>query len=257
MAITEILGSDLVSASRETINDNFAELDARAPFAAMTGNDAGLLKLTNALQTALSIVGLILETTNANDEAKQWGIYAQKSAAGASGATSLQIRNRNADQSEAWTPIVLDSNGNNIYLNYGFLAGAQAHGDTFMGGNIFAVGPVYASEGITDNSGGTAFHISAAGFKLRDDLPFRWSSTDNWSETADAGIARNAAGIVEVNNGTPGTLADLKVRNIIVATQTPASAAAAGTAGMIAWDASYIYICVADATWKRVAIATW
>lgn len=44
---------------------------------------------------------------------------------------------------------------------------------------------------------------------------------------------------------------------LVVATSTPASAAAAGTAGTIAWDSNYIYICVATNTWKRVAIATW
>lgn len=42
-----------------------------------------------------------------------------------------------------------------------------------------------------------------------------------------------------------------------VATSTPASAIAAGTAGTITWDASYIYVCTALNTWKRVAIATW
>lgn len=30
-----------------------------------------------------------------------------------------------------------------------------------------------------------------------------------------------------------------------------------GDAGMIAWDANYIYVCVADATWKRVALSTY
>lgn len=39
--------------------------------------------------------------------------------------------------------------------------------------------------------------------------------------------------------------------------KTPASAIAAGTAGDICWDASYIYVCVATDTWKRVGIATW
>ena len=39
--------------------------------------------------------------------------------------------------------------------------------------------------------------------------------------------------------------------------QTPATAAATGTAGMICWDASYIYVCVATNTWKRTALATW
>lgn len=37
----------------------------------------------------------------------------------------------------------------------------------------------------------------------------------------------------------------------------PGSAGDAGTAGQVAWDADYIYICVADSTWKRAAISTW
>ena len=40
-------------------------------------------------------------------------------------------------------------------------------------------------------------------------------------------------------------------------TKTPASAAATGTLGDIAWDTSFIYVCTATDTWKRVAIATW
>jgi hypothetical protein len=43
----------------------------------------------------------------------------------------------------------------------------------------------------------------------------------------------------------------------ITTAQTPASAAATGTAGTIAWDSSYIYVCTATNTWKRAAIATW
>lgn len=37
----------------------------------------------------------------------------------------------------------------------------------------------------------------------------------------------------------------------------PSTAASAGTAGQIAWDASFIYICTATDTWKRVGISTW
>lgn len=44
---------------------------------------------------------------------------------------------------------------------------------------------------------------------------------------------------------------------LTIPTSTPASAGATGTAGTITWDSSYIYICVATDTWKRVAIATW
>lgn len=43
----------------------------------------------------------------------------------------------------------------------------------------------------------------------------------------------------------------------VLPTHTPASATATGTAGEVAWDADYIYICTATNTWKRVAISTW
>jgi len=59
---------------------------------------------------------------------------------------------------------------------------------------------------------------------------------------------------------------DVTIRNIMIAkgdqvrvqtAKTPASASATGVAGSICWDASYIYVCTATNTWKRVAIATW
>lgn len=37
----------------------------------------------------------------------------------------------------------------------------------------------------------------------------------------------------------------------------PASATAAGTAGQFAYDASYVYVCVATDTWVRAALSTW
>jgi hypothetical protein len=45
--------------------------------------------------------------------------------------------------------------------------------------------------------------------------------------------------------------------SLIVSSATPASAGSTGTAGMIAWDASFVYICTAMNTWKRAAISTW
>lgn len=39
--------------------------------------------------------------------------------------------------------------------------------------------------------------------------------------------------------------------------KTPASATDTGNAGDIAWDANYVYVCIATNTWKRTAIATW
>ena len=37
----------------------------------------------------------------------------------------------------------------------------------------------------------------------------------------------------------------------------PASASDTGSAGQVAYDADYFYICVDTDTWKRVGVSTW
>ena len=51
--------------------------------------------------------------------------------------------------------------------------------------------------------------------------------------------------------------------NVIVVGQNftspavPSTASSTGTAGDIAWDASYFYVCVATNTWVRAGLSTW
>ena len=55
---------------------------------------------------------------------------------------------------------------------------------------------------------------------------------------------------------TNGDLGKLAFKDVVTV-PVPASATATGNVGDIAADASYLYICIAVNTWKRVAIATW
>lgn len=77
-------------------------------------------------------------------------------------------------------------------------------------------------------------------------------------QTAQNSVMSDA---VTITGGTGTTIntgnLTVSVGSLIVPTQTPASASAAGTAGTITWDSSFIYICVSTNTWKRAAIATW
>lgn len=50
------------------------------------------------------------------------------------------------------------------------------------------------------------------------------------------------------------TAAQMGVPQIVSA---PATASSTGTAGQIAYDASYFYVCTGSNTWKRVAIGSW
>jgi len=87
-----------------------------------------------------------------------------------------------------------------------------------------------------------------------------WANSTSSMTTADCGFYRNAAGVIEVNDGTTaGTFRDLIVRNFRMSAPTgvPTANNSTGTEGSIRWDADYIYICTATNTWKRVAISTW
>lgn len=55
-----------------------------------------------------------------------------------------------------------------------------------------------------------------------------WSNSSNaYTGTLDIALARNAAGVLELNNATPGTFRDLKARNVITPGVTVASLAGA------------------------------
>jgi hypothetical protein len=65
---------------------------------------------------------------------------------------------------------------------------------------------------------------------------------------ANGGVTFNAIG-----SGARFTFAD----RVNMPTHTPASASGLGTAGDIAWDSSYIYVCTATDTWKRASVVSW
>ena len=142
--------------------------------------------------------------------------------------------------------------------------------NTFVAGsNTFPANNVYFGKGF-DNATPTAYTINGTG----------------GSGTDIAGAAVNIAGGVGTGTGvggdvviqyaaagSTGTAANTLAAALTVdggtgnatfsgdvtltAPTVPASATATGTTGTIAWDASYVYVCTATDTWKRVAIATW
>jgi len=69
------------------------------------------------------------------------------------------------------------------------------------------------------------------------------------------GANYGSAGQVITSGGSGSSIA---WKNISLSGLTaPASASASGTAGDIAHDADYFYVCVATNTWKRTALSTW
>lgn len=65
----------------------------------------------------------------------------------------------------------------------------------------------------------------------------------------------DGAGIVPNDlQGRIKTPAQLSLPKIVTA---PSTAASTGTAGTIAYDSSYFYVCTATNTWKRATLSTW
>ena len=70
-------------------------------------------------------------------------------------------------------------------------------------------------------------------------------------------------------SASPGFTFDKTTNNVMIAntlsvaeirftaSNPPANSTSAGVAGTVTWDSTYIYVCVATNTWKRVQIATW
>jgi len=102
-------------------------------------------------------------------------------------------------------------------------------------------------------------------FEIR--LGLKGSSQDRaitLRELIDAGIVTSAPSAkfnpYDVKESTRGFNKNENINGetlTVTKSKTPASASASGTRGEIAWDSSYIYVCVDDDTWKRVAISTW
>ncbi|GJM83741.1 hypothetical protein HMSSN139_62370 [Paenibacillus sp. HMSSN-139] len=82
---------------------------------------------------------------------------------------------------------------------------------------------------------------------------------------SDAGEAIDSALTIRRDNGQvgigaedPQSALDINGDGIrIRESRTPASSKAPGNPGDIAWDESYIYVCVAKDTWKRTALSSW
>jgi hypothetical protein len=79
-----------------------------------------------------------------------------------------------------------------------------------------------------------------------------------WRNGGSAVMTLLGGGNLGLGTTTPTAVVDINSDILRLRTaKTPASATAAGNAGDICWDASYIYVCTATNTWKRTLIATW
>lgn len=88
---------------------------------------------------------------------------------------------------------------------------------------------------------------------------FRIVRFDDSGNALDAPLfIKRSSGNVGIGTTTPQRKLDINSDRIrIQQTKTPASATDVGLKGDICYDANFMYVCVADNTWKRTALTAW
>lgn len=92
------------------------------------------------------------------------------------------------------------------------------------------------------------------------DMPgsLRFSTTADGFQAAGERMRITSAGLVGIATTAPSATLDVNADTMRLRTaRTPASATATGNAGDICWDSSYLYVCTATNTWRRIAHSTW
>lgn len=88
-------------------------------------------------------------------------------------------------------------------------------------------------------------------------LPAITSLVGNTKIAVVDGITGNTSYITAANF-LANTAANVAVRATRLLTGVaPANSSSNGTSGDVAYDSSFIYVCVATNTWKRASIVTW
>lgn len=133
--------------------------------------------------------------------------------------------------------------------------------------DISGSGDVYAEIESTSagDAGLTLFRTGANSWRVSNDggvLKFYHGATpasvttNTWFQIANTGVATFTGNAVF--GGTVATAGVVSAPGFRLTTSSPpANASATGTVGTVAYDADYIYVCVAANTWKRAALATW
>ena len=150
----------------------------------------------------------------------------------ANGTGDIVVLSRSSTNTGAGIVRAQNNSGSTAELGY--------FGSTHSTFGIIGAGEPY----IYSTAGTFNFVNTAAGF--------------DWAASGSALTMQLTSTGLGIGGVTPTTGFDTAGDKIRIRTaKTPASAAAAGDAGDICWDASFIYVCVATNTWKRIAIITW
>lgn len=115
-------------------------------------------------------------------------------------------------------------------------------------------------DGVDCVSIGATIECRVDGTPGADDMPGRltFNTTADGGNTATERMRITSAGLVGIATTAPTATLDVNANTLrLRSARTPASATATGNAGDVCWDSSYLYVCTATNTWRRIAHSTW
>lgn len=185
---------------------------------------------TGANTTPLSITGYSLTGANAQSGVSLTGTW---NTTGAPSALMVSITDTASDAAS----YLLDLRVGGVVQGRMDKFGGMA--SDLYGARALSVYTTQAAAIATDLTN-RIMRLGLIGFHISSDVHIGWSANPAAGGDANAAIdvslIRNAAGVIEVNNGTTGTFRDLYARTLRVATAfTVATLPVAGTAGRIAY----------------------
>lgn len=121
---------------------------------------------------------------------------------------------------------------------------------------------VYCSVGTASSSGSVVIDVKKNGTTIFSGTYPTITASNYLSSLVSITSALTSSDYLTIDVTSAGTgAADLNVYIVVDSASNlasvPATSSSTGVAGTFAYDSSYLYICTATNTWKRVAISTW
>lgn len=179
-------------------------------------NNAGSFGGANISQDASGRLTAAAGTQTTAGSALTLSYTANNAAAAING---LGISTTNTASASTSRPLWIEVGGSRVLETYhsGSVVNANGVYGNIAGGYLIISGssPVVAINSSTFQFTGTGvqFVVGASWMGLLTTQAVGWGSSP--SSSIDTGLIRNAAGVVEVNNGTSGAYRDIRVRNLI------------------------------------------
>ena len=135
------------------------------------------------------------------------------------------------------------------------VANSSAQGIQIRGRSADGIADIW----MTSNDGATRYGYISSRVNTLQFRPPSGAIIDFANHAGTASLLRvQDGGNVGIGATSPTAKLDINADTIRVRTaKTPASSSDTGNAGDICWDSSYLYICTATDTWRRIAHSTW